>query len=90
MEKLYFNTGVKPWNGDKLGEHEEFINGEKHVAFYVDDIPKNGIFEFACPESTFERVKKDYPYYEFRKIIDGGLCSDYAAFKIIGYNVSDY
>ena len=85
MEKLYFNTGVKPWNSDELGEHEEWINGEKHIAFYVSDIPEGGIFKFACPIETFEQVKEDYPYYEYREILDGGLLSDYAFFSIKKY-----
>lgn len=84
MEKLLFNSGVRPINhSGKLSKHEEFINNQLHIAFYVSDIPKNGIFEFAVPQSTFENVKKDYPSYEYRKILDGGLCSDYAFFKII-------
>jgi len=82
MEKLYFNTGVKPWNSAPLKEHEEYINGQKHIAFYVEDIPQNGIFDFACPKETYKEVKKDHPCHESRKILDGGLCSDYAFFRI--------
>lgn len=82
MVKLHFNTGVKPWNSSKLGEHEEWINGTKQVAFYVEDVPEGGHFEFACPKETFEQVKKDHPCHEYRKIIGGGLISDYAFFRV--------
>ncbi len=82
MEKLLFNTGVKPHNSGALTEHEEFINNEKHIAFYVDDIPENGIFQLAC-DNISEYENK--PYYATRKIIAGGLLSEYAVFLIRQY-----
>ena len=82
MEKLLFNTGVKPWNSAPLTEHEEYINNEKHIAFYVEDIPDNGIFQFACDDiSEYE----NNPYYAIRKIIAGGMLSNYAVFLIRQY-----
>ena len=82
MEKLLFNTGVKHWNNLNLGEHQEFINGEKHIAFYVEDIPINSRFEFACLEDIAKKYENK-PFYRIRKIIDGGLLSDYAVFKVL-------
>lgn len=80
MQKLTFNTGVKPWNIHRqLGEHEEMINGEMHIAFYVEDIPQGGVFEFAGQSESITKHK----YHEVRKIIAGGLNSEYAFFKVI-------
>jgi hypothetical protein len=80
MEKLYFNTGVKPWNSSKLSEYEEFINGEKHVAFYVEDIPENTTFYCACDEVNEFYLNNSC--YEIRKIVGGGLSYNYAIFQV--------
>jgi hypothetical protein len=78
MKRLTFNTGVKPWNiHRKLTEHEEMINGELHIVFYVDDIPKGKTFKFAGGRESLENNK----YHDVRKIVAGGLASEYAFFK---------
>lgn len=84
MEKLLFNTGVKPWNCGTLGEHEEIINSEKHIAFYVEDIPKNSVFMCGCPEFALKEYENK-PYYAIRKIIAGGLLSEYAIFRVYNH-----
>jgi hypothetical protein len=89
MEKLYFNTGVRPENRlnskgkmIELSEFEEWRGGVLQVAFYISDIPKNGNFKFAS--SNLEENLKTHksPYWEYRKIIKGGLLSNYAFFQI--------
>jgi hypothetical protein len=81
MEKLYFNTGVKPWNCGNLGEYEVFINNEKNIEFYINDIPEGGKFQFICPKETLENVMEGKSYYQYREILEGGM-KGYAIFLV--------
>jgi hypothetical protein len=91
MEKLYFNTGVKPENRlnsqgkmIELSEFDEWKGGVLQIAFYVSDIPKNGFFKFAISKEFLEKNLETHkkPYWEHRTILKGGLVSDYAFFQI--------
>ena len=79
MEKVLFNTGVKPWNSNYRCEFTEWINNERHIAFYVEKIPHHGTLMCLCNEMLPEFKK---PGIEVVPVIGGGMCSKYAVFAL--------
>lgn len=79
MQKVLFNTGVKPWNNSYTCDFTEWINNERHIAFYVEKIPYLGTLKCLCNE-VFPEFKK--PGFEVVPIIGGGMCSKYAVFVV--------
>jgi len=81
MYKMYFNTGVRPWNRTKndgslisLSDHQEWKNGTLQIAFYLEHEPPEGsILKWLCND-----VQEDELIYI--PIVGGGMLSKYAVF----------
>jgi hypothetical protein len=76
--KMWFNTGVFPWNRSReLSEHEAWIGGRLHIAYYLESAP---------PERSellwLAQEADPAPYYVSIPIIGGGMSSKFAIFKV--------
>jgi hypothetical protein len=86
MHKMLFNTGVRPENHrDKSGrliqgEHEEWVGGQLHVVYYLEEEPKPTYrLEHLCSKESLEK-RPIQPWEKAIRIVGGGMLSDYAIF----------
>ena len=83
-KEFLFNTGVKVYQmeyDDKgkpkyYAATDKIINGERHIPFECEDVPDGATFKFACNNPNLPEAN----YMIVRKIISGGLLSEYAYF----------
>lgn len=80
MYKMLFNTGIKPWNHDWLCKHEEFINNELHVAYYLAYEPDDNYrLDFFAQTDIFWILPSQIAI----PIVAGGMSSKYAIFTVL-------
>lgn len=75
MHKQLFNTGVRPSSGAGLwGEHQEWVGGTKHIAFYLDTLPPKGSTLKYLAQEPDERMISI-------SIVGGGMLSEWAIYQ---------
>lgn len=82
--KMYFNTGVKPYNHlDKSGKliesaYHVIKDGTIQIEYWLERKPDDRYtFRFLCPEAYLSQLNVNEVAI---KIIGGGMLSDYAIF----------
>jgi hypothetical protein len=90
--KMLFNTGVRPYNRLNLsgpnkgkfilGEWEELVNDQIHIAYYLEKKPDNNmLLQHLIPAWSLEKYGLTENQVAI-KIIRGGMLSDYAVFNV--------
>lgn len=75
-QTFYFNTGVKRWNNDYMGEGDIWVNNERHIVFYCEGVPAGARFHSAS-------IYGDIPEYDHLlvfPIVGGNMVSTFAYF----------